>query len=268
MHLLRTKPGATVDETEAVDLGQTPGDIVFLSAADTELASVADARATFGEGFPAVRLASLMHLAHPMSVDLYTERVIARAKLVVARVLGGAGYWTYGVEQLVETCRAASIPLALLPGDDQPDPELAALGTVPAEVSHRLWQYCVHGGPANSRNLLACAADLVGHAIEWREPAPLPRAGLHWPASARAASTTSPPGGGTGRRPRRRGPSPASSSTARTCRRPMSPPSMRSCTRSRRAACTRCPSTSPASRTRSRRISWPRCWNGPARASC
>ena len=181
MHLLRTKPGATVDETEAVDLGQTPGDIVFLSAADTELASVADARATFGEGFPAVRLASLMHLAHPMSVDLYTERVIARAKLVVARVLGGAGYWTYGVEQLVETCRAASIPLALLPGDDQPDPELAALGTVPAEVSHRLWQYCVHGGPANSRNLLACAADLVGHAIEWREPAPLPRAGLHWP---------------------------------------------------------------------------------------
>ena len=181
MHLLRAKAGSAVDETEAVDLGQTPGDVVFLSAADTELASLAGARAGFGDDFPSLRLANLMQLAHPMSVDLYVESVVANARLVVARVLGGAGYWPYGVEQLVETCRAGSTPLALLPGDDQPDPELASLGTVSAESTHRLWQYCVHGGPANSRNLLAFAADLIGHPAEWREPAPLPRAGLYHP---------------------------------------------------------------------------------------
>ena len=183
MHLLRAKPGAAVDETEAVDLGQTPGDIVFLSAADTELASLAAARAGFGGDFPSLRLANLMQLGHPMSVDLYVESVVARAKLVVARVLGGAGYWPYGVEQIVETCKAASIPLALLPGDDHPDSAFAALGTVSAVHTHRLWQYCVHGGPANSRNLLAFAADLIetGCAAEWREPAPLPRAGLYHP---------------------------------------------------------------------------------------
>ena len=181
MHLLRAKAGSAVDETEAVDLGQTPGDIVFLSAADTELSSLAGARSGFEGDFPSLRLANLMQLAHPMSVDLYVESVIARAKLVVARVLGGAGYWPYGVEQLVETCRAASIPLALLPGDDQPDPELASLGTVSAESAHRLWQYCVHGGPANARNLLAFAADLIGRPVRWREPAPLPRAGLYHP---------------------------------------------------------------------------------------
>ena len=181
MHLLQARPGAAVDETEAVDLGQTPGDVVFLSAADTELAGLAGARAGFGDGFPSLRLANLMQLAHPMSVDLYVDTVVAKAKLVVARVLGGAGYWPYGVEQLAETCRAASIPLALLPGDDQPDPELAALGTLPAQTAHRLWQYCVHGGPANARNLLAFAADLIGHVVEWREPAPLPRAGLYRP---------------------------------------------------------------------------------------
>ena len=181
MHLLRAKAGSAVDETEAVDLGQTPGDFVFLSAADTELASLAGARAGFAGDFPSLRLANLMHLAHPMSVDLYVESVIARAKLVVARVLGGAGYWPYGVEQLVDACRAGSIPLALLPGDDQPDPELAALGSVSAADTHRLWQYCVHGGSGNSRNLLAFAASLIGRADEWREPAPLPRAGLYHP---------------------------------------------------------------------------------------
>ncbi len=181
MHLLRAKAGAAVDETEAVDLGQTPGDLVFLSAADTELASLAGAREGFDGDFPSLRLANLLQLGHPMSVDLYVESVVASAKLVIARVLGGAGYWPYGVEQLVETCRAASIPLALLPGDDQPDPELASLGTVSAESTHRLWQYCMHGGPANSRHLLAFAADLIGRPTEWREPAPLPRAGLYHP---------------------------------------------------------------------------------------
>ena len=181
MHLLRAKAGSAVDETEAVDLGQTPGDIVFLSAADTELASLARARAGLGGEFPSLRLANLMHLAHPMSVDLYVGSVVARAKLVVARLLGGAGYWPYGVEQIAEACKAASIPLALLPGDDQPDPELAALGSVSAADTHRLWQYCVHGGPANSRSLLAFAANLVGRPTEWREPAPLPRAGPYHP---------------------------------------------------------------------------------------
>ena len=181
MHLLQAKPGAAVDETEAVDLGQTPGDIVFLSAADTELASLADARAGFDGDFPSVRLANLMHLGHPMSVDLYVESIIARAKFVIVRVLGGAGYWPYGVEQIAYACKGASIPLALLPGDDQPDPEFAALGTVSTQTTHRLWQYCVHGGPANSRNLLAFAADLIGCAAQWLEPAALPRAGLYWP---------------------------------------------------------------------------------------
>ena len=183
MHLLRAKAGSAVDETEAVDLGQTPGDIVFLSAADTELASVAGARAGFDGEFPSLRLANLMQLAHPMSVDLHVESVVSRAKLVVARVLGGAGYWAYGVEQIVAACRAASVPLALLPGDDQPDPEFAALGSVSAADTHRLWQYCVHGGPANARSLLAFAAELIGFPAEWREPAPLPRAGLYYPAA-------------------------------------------------------------------------------------
>ena len=183
MHLLQAKAGAAIDETEAVDLGQTPGDIVFLSAADTELASLANARAGFDDAFPSLRLANLMQLAHPLSVDTYVDTVIARARLVIARVLGGAGYWPYGVEQLVETCRGASIPLALLPGDDQPDPEFAALGSVSAEATHRLWQYCVHAGPANAHHLLAFAADLIGCPGEWREPAPLPRAGLYRPGA-------------------------------------------------------------------------------------
>ncbi len=181
MHLLAAQPGGIVDGSEAVDLGQSPGDIVVLSAADTELAGLAAARERFGGDFPSVRLANLLNLTHNLSVDTYVSGVVAHARLVIVRLLGGVGYWPYGVEQVVETCRERNIGLALLPGDDQPDAALAGLNRLPRDVCHRLWQFCVHGGPENAWNFLAYAAHLTGHPVEWREPAPVLRAGLYWP---------------------------------------------------------------------------------------
>ena len=49
MHLLAAQPGAITDGEEAVDLGQSPGDMLFLSAADTELALLADAGHMFAD---------------------------------------------------------------------------------------------------------------------------------------------------------------------------------------------------------------------------
>ncbi len=191
MHLLQAQAGGISDGSEAVDLGQTPGDIIVLSAADTELASLSLAyghirEGASGETLPSLRLANLMQLGHNLSVDLYAEEMIANAKLVVVRLLGGVGYWPYGVEQLRATCAERGIPLALLPGDDQPDAELADYSSLGAEACHRLWQYCIHGGPENARNFLLYAATLLEGEGErglpdWSEPRPLLRAGLYWP---------------------------------------------------------------------------------------
>ncbi|MDP7098698.1 MAG: cobaltochelatase subunit CobN [Rhodospirillales bacterium] len=180
MHLLAAKPGAIADGSEAVDLGQNPGDIVVLSAADSELACLSAARGQLPAAeFPSLRLASLLHLGHNMSVDLYVEDVISRARLVVARILGGRGYWPYGVEQVAAVCKEKGIALALLPGDDQPDAELAGFSTLPGKALHRLWQYCVHGGADNTLEFLRYAASLIGHGTEWREPRPVLRAGFY-----------------------------------------------------------------------------------------
>ncbi|MBO6825950.1 MAG: cobaltochelatase subunit CobN [Sneathiella sp.] len=180
MHLLAATPGSISDGSEAVDLGQSPGDIVFLSAADTELSSLALVNQRL-EGRPTLRLANNMQLSHNLSVDIYVEEIIAHAKLVVVRLLGGVSYWSYGVEQITKCCRLHNIPLALLPGDDKEDPDLPPLSTLPKEETHRLWQYLVQGGQRNYENFLCYAASLVGEDIPWREPAPLPKAGLYWP---------------------------------------------------------------------------------------
>ncbi len=181
MHLLAVTPGQISDGSEAVDLGQTPGDIVVLSAADSELAGLAQAQSSRGPDFPTLRLANLMQLGHNLSVDIYVDEVVSRARLVIVRLLGGRGYWPYGIEQISEACRRAGVALAVLPGDDQPDAELAGLCTLAPEAAHRLWQYLVHGGEANFQNALAYAASLIGHEASWLEPVPLLRAGLYWP---------------------------------------------------------------------------------------
>ncbi len=183
MHLLATKPRGISDGSEAVDLGQSPGDIVFLSAADSELACLASARARLEaeHAFPSLRLTNLLRLGHPMSVDLYVENTLARARLIIVRLLGGRGYWPYGAEQIAALCGERGIRLAFLPGDDQPDAELAALSTVPPDARHRLWRYLVEGGIDNAVEFLRFAASLLGFESAWREPRPLLHAGLYWP---------------------------------------------------------------------------------------
>ena len=122
MHLLAAKPGEVLDGSEAINLGQTPGDIVVLSAADTDLACLAAGRATLG--MPPLTFApSLLHLQHPMSVDLYPTRssrprgwlsCVSSAVLLELRHRAGDG----------------NLPQAAHPacdlGDDKPDPNLPA----------------------------------------------------------------------------------------------------------------------------------------------
>ena len=186
MHLLATEPGVIADGSTAIDLAQTPGDIIVLASTDSDIALVAAAQARRrleNPAAPSVRLAPVMRLGHNFSIDRYMETV-AQARLVIARLLGGSGYWPYGVERLVATCREGGVPLALLPGDDKPDADLVRLSTVPVEAGRRLWRYLTEGGPGNADNLLRYAATLIGCPDAWAEPAPLLRAGLYWPGRA------------------------------------------------------------------------------------
>ncbi|PIE06527.1 MAG: cobaltochelatase subunit CobN [Rhodobacterales bacterium] len=182
MHLLAATPGQIDDGKEPVDLGQTPADLVFISAADTELAALSAARAEM-EAPPTLRLANLGWLAHPMSVDLHIRACASRSRLVVARVLGGLGYWRYGVEQYAAHLHAAGVPLALLPGDDKPDPELRRLSTVADADYDALWAYLVEGGPENATGFLAFARAMLDGSERPAPARPLLRAGLYWPGA-------------------------------------------------------------------------------------
>src|SRR5690606_1781095 len=124
MHLLAAQAGALQQEGEAIDLAQTPGRFVFASSADSELAMLAAAADRAGED--GLRLANLMRLTHNFSVDLWCENTLAEARLIVIRLIGGAGYWAYGCDEIELLARQKGIALAFLPGDAVADPVLLA----------------------------------------------------------------------------------------------------------------------------------------------
>ena len=195
MHLLATTPGTIADGSAAVDLAQTPGDIVVLSSADTEIALLAAAqkrRRVRRPGGTAACASRRYCGSATISRSTSTWRPSPRARLVIARLLGGSAYWPYGVERLVETCRERGIPLALLPGDDKPDAELAERSTVAARRSAGCGAISPRAAPPMPRIFCAMPASLIGHEAEWAEPAPLLRAGslLARPRAARASTTS------------------------------------------------------------------------------
>src|SRR5271155_5642679 len=179
MHVPRIE-GRSLDETvEAVVLCQTLADVVFLSFSDSDLYALARAYEAAPEPRPTLRIASLAALRHPFSVDLYLERVCARARLVVARVLGGADYWRYGVDELAALARRTGVRLALLPGDRRRDQRLDEASTLGSVAIQQIWRYFDEGGPENMAACLACFASEIGAAAGAQPLAPVDAFGCY-----------------------------------------------------------------------------------------
>ncbi|HEX4040774.1 MAG TPA: cobaltochelatase subunit CobN [Xanthobacteraceae bacterium] len=175
MHLLTTSSVGLDDIVEAVDLGQPPGDIAVLSFADSDLSGLAAAWDAERAELPTLRLAHLRDLRHPMSVDLWIDRVGGSAKVILVRLLGGVDFWRYGVERLSALARERSIALAVLPGEDREDERLAAASTLSAHDLATLLRFFREGGRDNLRGLLRQLARHAGHEVPAREPAAVPR---------------------------------------------------------------------------------------------
>ncbi len=181
MHLLRTQPGSQVPVDSIADLGQTPAELVILCTGDSQLSLLAEVARQLPADYPSLRLASPAQLSNHASVDFYVEQVLQHAKVILISVHGGVSYWRYGIERLVELAERGA-QVIMVPGCDNPDPELMALSNVPVTEAERLWQFLRQGGAANAQQLFNCiASHWLQRDYAWCEPQPLPRVGLYHP---------------------------------------------------------------------------------------
>jgi cobaltochelatase CobN len=185
MHRLAATPGGWTPETDGVIvIEQRKAPIVCLTAADTDVQLLASASRRLPQGFPDMRVASLLQLQQQFTIDTYAEDVLAYTKVMVVRLLGGRAYWSYGLEVLKQLTQQTGAALLVLPGDDRPDFELMSHSTVPLAVVDRLWRYFTEGGVENTVRALQFVADVgLGTNYNPLPPQPIPRVGLYQPPS-------------------------------------------------------------------------------------
>ncbi|MEM9338803.1 MAG: cobaltochelatase subunit CobN [Bacteroidota bacterium] len=165
MHLISTIPGGWNPNEEGVFyIEQQPGEVLFLSAADTELYSVNQAYHELHKKhsqLPSLRLANLTYFKQELTIDTYLDEVVSEAKVVVLRLLGGVSYFSYLCQSLVELAEEKGFQLLLLPGDDRPDVELTQLSNVPLPLLDNVWKYFVAGGLQNITQAVLTVVNLL-----------------------------------------------------------------------------------------------------------
>ena len=196
MHVVFRESHGLEETATAVDLGQDPADLVVLSFSDSDLAAFAAGwRRGRKKNLPRLRLANLVALRHPLSVDAYIERTLSHAKGILVRLIGGESYWQYGVTALHQLAKARGIALAVLPADGRDDARLDALSTVPVSTLRRLKALCDAGGAVAAQVAiaqLALASGLyVGPVFGETE---IPDMGLYDPATGALAALPPPNG--------------------------------------------------------------------------
>lgn len=145
-----------LDQTDVPqDLGQTPADLVVLSFSDSDLGAFAAGWHRAKGKLPSLRLANLVALKHPLSVDTYAEQTLEGTKGILVRLIGGESYWPYGLATLQDLARRRGIALALLPADGREDPRLDELSTLPVSTLRRLQALCDAGGAVAAQAALA-----------------------------------------------------------------------------------------------------------------
>jgi cobaltochelatase CobN len=179
MHRTATISSESASIENTIFVEQTPAPIVIITSADTDLQALAQVWAQMPVGFPEVRALNILAVQQQVVIDTYAEEVLAQAKVIVIRLLGGVGYWSYGLEVVRELAESNGIALILIPGDDQPDLSLLSRSTVPLDDVNQFWRYWIAGGTENLRQSLYFVAQrYLKIDCAYLQPAVVPKVGI------------------------------------------------------------------------------------------
>ncbi len=180
MHRISSTSGGWNQSEGLTFLEQTPAPFVLITAADTDIQTLAAAVPKLPTSFPALRVANLLQLQQQLTIDTYGEQVLELAQVIILRLLGGRSYWSYGLEVVQEIVQRNGRTLIVMPGDDAFDPDLISQSTVPLGIVNQVWQYFSEGGVENFVNALQFISDTC--LLTAYNPAPprsVPRVGLY-----------------------------------------------------------------------------------------
>ncbi|MFM9046862.1 MAG: hypothetical protein ACKOOH_04260 [Cyanobium sp.] len=150
MHRLPTTSGpAEADGAGGEFTTHPPAEVVLLSSAETDLLALAR---LIENRRPPLRFQGvpLAKLQHPAGIDHYISTTLEQTGVLVVRLLGGRGHWSYGIDQLrLWQQQAPKRHLLLLAGTAEEDGVLGSLASVPEALNLSLAQCFRIGGQDN-----------------------------------------------------------------------------------------------------------------------
>ena len=181
MHRIAAIPGGwNPDNQGVIFVEQNKASIILLTAADTDIQTLAGAISHLPDQFPSLRIVNLLQLQQQLSIDTYADQVLVHAKVIILRLLGGRSYWPYGLEVVKEIATETGAYIFILPGDDRPCPDLISHSNVPLSVVNQLWRYFIEGGIENFVNALKYIANFcLDTEYEALPPQIVPRIGIY-----------------------------------------------------------------------------------------
>ena len=161
MHRLASCPG--LDPPEDVVLVEQPSaDVLFLTSAGTDISCLDACLPLTPAWNERIRALPLSCLEHPAQLDHYLNSTAQAAQLIVVRLLGSRGHWSYGFEQLQRWCSdAPQRELIVLAGTADQTNELHGLGSCSPELADQLSALLREGGIENMGQLLRCLEALL-----------------------------------------------------------------------------------------------------------
>ncbi|AFY74030.1 cobaltochelatase, CobN subunit [Synechococcus sp. PCC 7502] len=183
MHRLATIPqngqNNNTQPDNVIFVEQQPAPIVIITAADTDIQTLAAVIDNFPEGFPEIRVVNLLQLQQQIVIDTYADEVLAKAEIIILRLIGGQSYWSYGLEVVKAVVEQTGASLFILPGDERPDPVLTSHSTVNMRSLNLVWQYFIEAGVINYWNLLKyLATEFLNLSFAYDFPQPVARVGI------------------------------------------------------------------------------------------
>jgi cobaltochelatase CobN len=141
---------------------QSSAPLLFLTSADSDLALLAQQKRQPRWRQLELRGLNLAALQHPAAVDHYLRSTASAAKLILVRLLGGRGHWSYGLEQLQHWARSRpGRQLLVVSGTEDGAEELASLSSVDPALGLAIGRCLREGGPSNLERVLACCSSLL-----------------------------------------------------------------------------------------------------------
>lgn len=168
MHRLSSLPGAESNEVFTV-VEQPPAPVLFLTSASTDISTLSSCLRQPGMAHwkEQLRALPLDCLRHPAQIDHYLATTASTARVLVVRLLGGRGHWSYGLEQCRRwQCSVHSRTLLVLAGTADQNDQLHPIGSISSTFSQQLALLLSEGGITNMTKFLSAIHPFIISSLE------------------------------------------------------------------------------------------------------